>query len=119
MAFFIIFQITVFTVQGSIAAQTVSQLLRKMRMCQTQILICQFFQKRNSPHTVCQNMEYFQIDPVFIIIYPEQIVAFSALAHANVNVKMIDQGSSELNIIIGAALRTGNTASSCNTVAPI
>ena len=26
---------------------------------------------------------------------------FSALAHANVNVKMIDQGSSELNIIIG------------------
>ena len=25
---------------------------------------------------------------------------FSALAHANVNVKMIDQGSSELNIII-------------------
>lgn len=26
---------------------------------------------------------------------------FSALAHANVNVKMIDQGSSELNIVIG------------------
>ena len=26
---------------------------------------------------------------------------FSALAHANVNIKMIDQGSSELNIIIG------------------
>ena len=26
---------------------------------------------------------------------------FSALAHGNVNVKMIDQGSSELNIIIG------------------
>ena len=26
---------------------------------------------------------------------------FSALAHAQVNVKMIDQGSSELNIIIG------------------
>ena len=26
---------------------------------------------------------------------------FSALAHANVNVKMIDQGSSELNVIIG------------------
>ena len=26
---------------------------------------------------------------------------FSALAHAKVNVKMIDQGSSELNIIIG------------------
>ena len=26
---------------------------------------------------------------------------FSALAHARVNVKMIDQGSSELNIIIG------------------
>ena len=30
---------------------------------------------------------------------------FSALAHANVNVKMIDQGSSELNIIIGVANR--------------
>ena len=28
---------------------------------------------------------------------------FSALAHVNVNVKMIDQGSSELNIIIGVA----------------
>ncbi|MBQ9143007.1 MAG: aspartate kinase [Lachnospiraceae bacterium] len=28
---------------------------------------------------------------------------FSALAHRNVNVKMIDQGSSELNIIIGVA----------------
>lgn len=28
---------------------------------------------------------------------------FSALAHANVNVKMIDQGSSELNIIVGVA----------------
>lgn len=30
---------------------------------------------------------------------------FSALAHADVNVKMIDQGSSELNIIIGVADR--------------
>ena len=28
---------------------------------------------------------------------------FSALAHANVNVRMIDQGSSELNIIIGVS----------------
>ena len=28
---------------------------------------------------------------------------FSALAHARVNVKMIDQGSSELNIIIGVS----------------
>ena len=28
---------------------------------------------------------------------------FSALAHKNINVKMIDQGSSELNIIIGVA----------------
>lgn len=28
---------------------------------------------------------------------------FAALAHANVNVKMIDQGSSELNIIVGVA----------------
>ena len=26
---------------------------------------------------------------------------FAALAHANINVRMIDQGSSELNIIIG------------------
>lgn len=26
---------------------------------------------------------------------------FAALAHARVNVKMIDQGSSELNIIVG------------------
>ena len=31
---------------------------------------------------------------------------FSALAHANVNVKMIDQGSSELNIVIGCLLYT-------------
>ncbi len=30
---------------------------------------------------------------------------FSALAHANINVKMIDQGSSELNIIIGVENR--------------
>ena len=30
---------------------------------------------------------------------------FAALAHANVNVKMIDQGSSELNIIIGVENR--------------
>lgn len=28
---------------------------------------------------------------------------FSALAHANINVRMIDQGSSELNIIIGVS----------------
>ena len=28
---------------------------------------------------------------------------FSALAHARVNVKMIDQGSSELNIIVGVS----------------
>jgi aspartate kinase len=28
---------------------------------------------------------------------------FSALAHSKINVKMIDQGSSELNIIIGVA----------------
>lgn len=28
---------------------------------------------------------------------------FSALAHANINIKMIDQGSSELNIIIGVS----------------
>ncbi|MBD5395079.1 MAG: aspartate kinase [Lachnospiraceae bacterium] len=28
---------------------------------------------------------------------------FSALAHANINIKMIDQGSSELNIIVGVA----------------
>ena len=35
---------------------------------------------------------------------------FSALAHANVNVKMIDQGSSELNIIIGVANNEFETA---------
>ena len=35
---------------------------------------------------------------------------FSALAHANVNVKMIDQGSSELNIIIGVANTDFETA---------
>ena len=35
---------------------------------------------------------------------------FAALAHANVNVKMIDQGSSELNIIIGVENRDFETA---------
>lgn len=35
---------------------------------------------------------------------------FSALAHANVNVKMIDQGSSELNVIIGVANEDFETA---------
>ncbi len=35
---------------------------------------------------------------------------FSALAHANINVKMIDQGSSELNIIIGVANADFETA---------
>lgn len=35
---------------------------------------------------------------------------FSALSHANVNVKMIDQGSSELNIIIGVENRDFETA---------
>ena len=35
---------------------------------------------------------------------------FSALAHCNVNVKMIDQGSSELNIIIGVANEDFETA---------
>lgn len=35
---------------------------------------------------------------------------FSALAHSNVNVKMIDQGSSELNIIIGVANNDFETA---------
>ena len=35
---------------------------------------------------------------------------FSALAHANVNVRMIDQGSSELNIIIGVDNRDFETA---------
>lgn len=35
---------------------------------------------------------------------------FSALSHANVNVKMIDQGSSELNIIIGVANHDFETA---------
>ena len=35
---------------------------------------------------------------------------FSALAHKHVNVKMIDQGSSELNIIIGVENRDFETA---------
>lgn len=35
---------------------------------------------------------------------------FSALAHARVNVKMIDQGSSELNIIIGVEEEDFETA---------
>ena len=35
---------------------------------------------------------------------------FAALAHANINVKMIDQGSSELNIIIGVENRDFETA---------
>lgn len=35
---------------------------------------------------------------------------FSALAHANINVKMIDQGSSELNIIIGVTNSDFETA---------
>lgn len=35
---------------------------------------------------------------------------FAALAHANVNVKMIDQGSSELNIIIGVSNEEFETA---------
>ncbi len=35
---------------------------------------------------------------------------FSALAHANVNVRMIDQGSSELNIIIGVENKDFETA---------
>lgn len=35
---------------------------------------------------------------------------FSALAHANVNVRMIDQGSSELNIIIGVSNADFETA---------
>ncbi len=35
---------------------------------------------------------------------------FSALAHSNVNVRMIDQGSSELNIIIGVANEDFETA---------
>ncbi|MCB6413790.1 aspartate kinase [Faecalimonas umbilicata] len=35
---------------------------------------------------------------------------FSALAHSNVNVKMIDQGSSELNIIIGVRNHDFNAA---------
>ena len=36
--------------------------------------------------------------------------SFSALAHSNVNVKMIDQGSSELNIIIGVRNEDFETA---------
>lgn len=36
---------------------------------------------------------------------------FSALAHAHINVKMIDQGSSELNIIVGVSTMTSKTPS--------
>jgi len=35
---------------------------------------------------------------------------FSALAHAHINIRMIDQGSSELNIIIGVANEDFETA---------
>ena len=35
------------------------------------------------------------------MISGQMATIFSALAHANINIKMIDQGSSELNIIIG------------------
>ena len=35
---------------------------------------------------------------------------FAALAHAHVNVRMIDQGSSELNIIVGVENRDFETA---------
>jgi aspartate kinase len=35
---------------------------------------------------------------------------FSALAHKRINVKMIDQGSSELNIIIGVSESDFNEA---------
>ena len=35
---------------------------------------------------------------------------FAALAHAHVNVKMIDQGSSEFNIIIGVREQDFETA---------
>ena len=41
---------------------------------------------------------------------------FSALAHANVNVKMIDQGSSELNIIIGVENRDSKKQSEQSTI---
>ena len=35
---------------------------------------------------------------------------FAALAHNNINIKMIDQGSSELNIIIGVRNEDFETA---------
>lgn len=35
---------------------------------------------------------------------------FAALAHANVNVRMIDQGSSEQNVIIGVSNEDFETA---------
>ena len=38
---------------------------------------------------------------------------FSALAHGHINVKMIDQGSSELNIIIGVAEEDFDAATKC------
>ena len=39
---------------------------------------------------------------------------FSALAHAKVNVKMIDQGSSEINIIVGVKNSEFETAIKSN-----
>ena len=44
--------------------------------------------------------------PSFLLQIPSAIsfaILFTALADARVNIKMIDQGSSELNIIIGVA----------------
>ena len=40
------------------------------------------------------------VEPDFLELESD-LALIAALAHANVNVKMIDQGSSELNIIIG------------------
>ena len=38
---------------------------------------------------------------------------FAALAHAHINIKMIDQGSSELNIIVGVSEADFEEATKC------
>ena len=44
-------------------------------MRQSQILICQFFDKIDPAHPVRQHMEYLEIDAVIIISNPEHIAA--------------------------------------------
>ena len=70
----IIFDITVFLVQRSIAAQFISQLLHQVIMGQAQIFINQLPQEGNPAHTVCQHMEHLQIDPLPVVSHTEQII---------------------------------------------